>query len=126
MAEQSKEVLVEKLALKRSEMDRSRSSLERELSISTQLKKSMYAHPGRWAAAGAGTAFMVARLARHKKATNSAGLKKRGIIIKIGKLIFSIARPALTTFAIKYAKDQLEARFGPFEDNSMLGGPPQK
>lgn len=126
MAGQSKEVLIEKLALKRSELSRSRTSLERELSLSTQLRKSMIAHPGRWAAAGAGTAFMIARAFRSKTIIQTEGGKKHGLIFRTIKLAVSLARPALTTLAIKYARDYVEARFGPFEDNSMLGGPPQK
>ncbi len=126
MAKPQKKSLVKLLDLQRSDLMTSHDALQRELSLSHQLGKSVRNHPGAWAAAGTGTAFLLARLVRRKNVIFKNGEKKRGLILRSGKLIFSMARPALTTFALKYAKDYLEARFGPFDDNSMLGGPPQK
>jgi|TARA_B110000914_G_scaffold153887_1_gene135043 hypothetical protein len=126
MAELQKKALIEQLALQRSEMTTTCDALQRELSLSHQLGESLRNHPGQWAAAGAGTAFLLARLARRKKIIYTDEKGKHGVIFRTSKLIFSLARPALTTFALKYAKDYLEAHFGPFDDNSKLGGSPQK
>lgn len=43
-----------------------------------------------------------------------------------GKLIFTLARPALTSLAFKKAQEHLETHLKNFSGNSMLGDPSQK
>lgn len=126
MAEAQKKAIVAQLALQRSDMTESRRSLKTELSVSRQFKKSVRSHPGSWVVGGAVTAFTLALIFRRKKVIYSNFPEKKGFIGKTARLAFTLARPALTTLAIKHAKDYAEARFGLTDDNSMLGGPPQK
>jgi hypothetical protein len=126
MAEAHKKALVAQLALQRTEMTNSRGSLQAELSLSRQLKKSVRSHPKQWMIGGAVSAFALSYLFRRKKViyTNFAG--KKGLIRRTAGLAFTLARPALTTLALKHAKDYAEARFGPLPYNSMLGDQSQK
>jgi len=126
MAEAEKIALVGQLALQRSEMSLSRDSLTQELSVSRQFKKSLRQNPTPWAIGGVVTVLALGILFRRKKIIYSPTPNDGGIIGRTTRLVASLARPALTTLAVKYARDYAEARFGPFEGKSMLGGPPQK
>ncbi len=126
MAEAQKKALVAQLALQRSEMTQSRDSLQSELSVSTQLKKSVHTHPKRWIIGGTVSAIAFCLVFRRKKIIYTHLGKRRGLVARSARLAFAFARPALTTLALKYAKDYAEARFGPLPYNSMLGDPPQK
>lgn len=126
MAETEKKALIAQLALQRSEMTSSRDALQTELSLSRQLKKSVRSHPSRWVIGGAVTAMTLGFIFRRKKVIYKNGSKKRGLIRRVARLAFTLGRPAITTLAIKQARDYAEARLGPLPDNSMLGDPPQK
>jgi DNA-binding LacI/PurR family transcriptional regulator len=126
MAEAEKIALVAQLALQRSDMTSSRNSLTQELSVSRQFKKSLRNNPTPWAIGGVATVLALGILFRRKKIIYSPVPVKAGIIGRTARLVASLARPALTTLALKHAREYAETRFGPFEDNSMLGGPPQK
>jgi len=126
MAEAEKIALVAQLALQRSDMTSSRKALTQELNVSRQFKKSLRNNPTPWAIGGVVTVLALGLLFRRKKIIYSPVPIKEGMIGRTTRLIVSLARPPLTTLALKHAKEYAEARFGPFEDNSMLGGPPQK
>ncbi len=126
MADEQKKALVEQLDRQRGRIAGRYQSLQQELNPGYQLKQSVWKHPGRWAAASAGTAFLVTRLLRPKKVISNEGGKKRGLLVKTGKFIFTLARPALTAFVVKQAQEYAEAKLGHDPDNSMLGGPSQK
>ena len=126
MADERKKALVGELELQRPRISKGLESLKRELHPVHQLKKSVRKHPGRWATGSAGAAFLTMRLLRSKKIISKARSKKRGILLKTGKLIFNLARPTLTAFVLKQAQEYAETKIGHHPDNSMLGGSPQK
>ena len=128
MAAGSKEELVAQLDQLRERLTAQSQSLRTQLSPGFQLKNSLQRHPGKWMAASAGTAFFAMRLLKRRKAIQKAGGKKRSLLARSGIAAFKLARPALTTLAIKHLRDFAEIKYGfpPTEDNSMLGGPPQK
>ncbi|MFT6181920.1 MAG: D-alanyl-D-alanine carboxypeptidase [Paracoccaceae bacterium] len=126
MAEAEKKALVAQLALQRSGMLSQRDDLTRELSISYQVKRSLRKNSKTMVVGGAVAGIALGFLFRRRKVIYSPGPVKRGMIGSAAHALFSLARPALTTLALAYAKDYAEAHFGPFENNSMLGGSPQK
>ena len=126
MAEAEKKALVAQLALQRSEVALSRSSLKSELSVPKQVKKAFRRKPAPWIAGAVVTCLAVGLLFRRKKVIYSSAPLERGFIGRTSNAFLALARPALTSLALKHAKDYAEARFGSEEENSMLGGPPQK
>jgi hypothetical protein len=102
------------------------SGLKEELSPGRQLKRSLQKHPLGWALSAAGASFLLARLIRRPKVVY-AGRRKSWFALPLGaRLALRLARPAITSFALRKAREHLESRFNPPEDNSMLGGSPQK
>ena len=126
MDQARKEALSEQLDQQRKVLSSRYSGVKQGLDLGHQIKQSLKRHPGRWAAAGAGTGLLALRLLRRKKVIYQDLRKRRGLILRSGSLLFKLARPALTTVALKYARDYLETRLEHDPDNSMLGGPPQK
>ena len=126
MAKAEKQALVAQLALQRSQMAATQSALKTELSVSRQVKKSLHRNPTPWIAGSFVTFVGLGLLLRRKKVIYKGFPIKRGIIRRTSRLVLTLARPAVTTWALKKAKDYAESRVGPLPDNSMLGGPPQK
>jgi len=126
MADERKKALVAEMDLQRLRISADFKSVKRQLHPGHQFKQSLHKHPGRWAAGSAGVAFVTLRLLRSRKVISNNRSKKRGLLLRTGKLIFNLARPALTAFVLKQAQEYAEGKIGPDPDNSMLGGPPQK
>jgi len=126
MDQAGKKALIEKLDQQRSNLFDHYRGLRRELDPTHQLRLSLRKHPKRWAVAAAGTAFLGMRLFGSKKVIHKGQGKKRGLLFRTGKLAFNLARPTLTTIALNCARKYAEGHFHPEQENSMLGGPPQK
>ncbi len=126
MAEAQKKALIAQLALQRAELSNSRQDLQTELSLSRQVQKSVRSHPKRWLIGSALAALSLSLALRRKKIIYTHLNKRRGLINRSLRLTLGLVRPALTTYAIKAAKDYAEKRLGPLPDNSMLGDPSQK
>jgi hypothetical protein len=126
MDQAGKKALIEKLDQQRSNLFDHYRGLRRELDPTHQLRLSLRKHPKRWAVAAAGTAFLGMRLFGSKKVIHKGQGKKRGLLFRTGKLVFNLARPTLTTIALNCAREYAEGHFHPEQENSMLGGPPQK
>ena len=126
MDQARKEALTKELDQQRGDLSGRYHGLREELDLPRQLRLSVKKHPKRWAAAAAGTAFLGMRLIRGKKVIYKDQRKKRGVIFRTANLAFNLARPALTTIALNYAREYAEAYLHPEQENSMLGGPPQK
>ena len=126
MDQARKKALIEKLDQQRSNLFDHYRGLRRELDPTHQLRLSLRKHPKRWAVAAAGTAFLGMRLFGSKKVIHKGQGKKRGLLFRTGKLAFNLARPTLTTIALNCAREYAEGHFHPEQENSMLGGPPQK
>ena len=126
MAEAQKKALIAQLALQRAEMNQSRENLESEFRLSRQVKRSMRNHPKHWALAGTLSACLLTLSLRRKKVIYSQGKKSHGLLRHSLRLATTFAKPALTTYALKIAKNYAEKRLGPLPHNSMLGDLSQK
>lgn len=128
MAESDKQKILAQLSQQRNEIAKSQASFTQELSLSRQFKKSLRNNPKGWAIGSAATAFTLCLVFRRKKAIYKAPKKK--LMRRAAGLIFRVSRPALTAYAIKHGKNQVEKytqnALKPQEDNSMLGGSLQK
>jgi hypothetical protein len=126
MEQGRKEALVKELDQQRGNISHRYQDLRKRLDLVHQLRLSVKKHPKRWAAAAAGTTFLGMRVLRSKKVIYKGAPKKRGLLFRTSKVAFNLARPALTTMALNYARAYAEAHLDPERENSMLGGPPQK
>jgi hypothetical protein len=126
MDQAKKAALIKDLDQQRSDLSARYRGLRRELDLAYQLRLSVKRHPKRWAAAAAGITFLGMRLLRSKKVIYKDQQKNRSLLFRTGKLVFNLARPALTTMALNYARKYAEAHLHREQENSMLGGPPQK
>ncbi|MDG2399738.1 MAG: hypothetical protein P8M04_04125 [Akkermansiaceae bacterium] len=126
MDQAKKAALIKDLDQQRSDLSARYRGLRGELDLAYQLRLSVKRHPKRWAAAAAGITFLGMRLLRSKKVIYKDQQKNRSLLFRTGKLVFNLARPALTTMALNYARKYAEAHLHREQENSMLGGPPQK
>ena len=126
MDQAEKEALIRELDQQREDLSNRYHGLRVELDPAYQLRLSVKKHPKRWAAAAAGVTFLGMRLLRSKKVIYEDQRKNRSLLFRTGKLVFKLARPTLTTMALNYARKYAEAHLHPEQENSMLGGPPQK
>jgi hypothetical protein len=127
MARTRKEQLILDLQRQRGDLTCHFRVLKGELSPGHQLQLSLRRHPFRWAAAAAGSGFLTSRLLLGRKADRRNPEKqRRRFFLGTGKLLFSLARPTLSAFALKKMEEHLETRESDPSGNSMLGGPPQK
>jgi len=126
MAQSQKEQLVQELDAQRSHLDGRFQSLKAGLEPGHQLRLSLRKHPLRWTLGAATSAFLGTRLLRRRKSDSRKSKKRGGLLFQGAKLAFFFARPALTTFALQKAREQLEKHLNRTPDNSMLGGSPQK
>jgi hypothetical protein len=126
MDQAEKEALSKELDLQRDDLSDRYHALRMELDLAHQIRLSVKSHPKRWAAAAAGITFIGMRLLRRKKVIYKDPQKNHGLLFRTGKLVFKLARPALTSMALNYARKYAEVHLHPEQANSMLGGPPQK
>jgi hypothetical protein len=112
--------LVTVLAAQRTGVSSALAGLERELSVSRQLKKSVKDHPLPWFAGAFGSAAFLGLLLRSSKRNGSVKRSRIGILLG---LCFSLAKPAITAWVIDKAKEEASRRFLPQNRNSMLGEP---
>jgi hypothetical protein len=126
MDQAEKEALIRELDQQREDLSNRYNGLRVELDLAYQLRLSVKKHPKRWAAAAAGVTFLGMRLLRSKKVIYEDQRENRSLLFRTGKLVFNLARPTLTTIALNYARKYAEAHLHPEQENSMLGGPPQK
>jgi hypothetical protein len=126
MDKAEKEALIRELDQQRGDLSDRFDGLRVELDLAHQLRLSVKKHPKRWAAAAAGVTFLGMRLLRSKKVIYEDHQKNRSLLFRTGKLVFNLARPALTSIALNYARKCAEVHLHPEQANSMLGDPPQK
>jgi hypothetical protein len=112
--------LVDMLAAQRTGISSARAGLERELSVSRQLKKSVKDHPIPWFAGAFGSAAFLGLLLRRAKSNGDVKRSRIGILLR---LCFSLAKPAITNWVVDKVKEEATRRFLPQNRNSMLGEP---
>lgn len=108
MDQAKKEALIKELNQQRNDLSDGYHGLRMELDLAYQLRLSVKRHPKRWAVAAAGITFLGIRILRSKKVIYKDQRKNRGLLFRMGKLVFNLARPALTTMALNYARKYAE------------------
>jgi hypothetical protein len=100
--------LVTVLAAQRTGVSSARAGLERELSVSRQLKKALKDHPLPWFAGAFGSATFLGLLLQSAKSNRSVKRSRIGIL---PRLCFSLAKPAITAWVIDKVKEEVSRRF---------------
>lgn len=108
MDQAKKEALIKELDQQRNDLSDGYHGLRMELDLAHQFRLSVKRHPKRWAVAAAGITFLGIRILRSKKVIYKDQRKNRGPLFRLGKLVFNLARPALTTMALNYARKYAE------------------
>lgn len=126
MAQPRKEQLILALERQREDLSHRLSSLQQELSPAHQLQSSLRKHPLGWAIGAAGSAFLATRLWKTARQPALERRKRSRLIWRSGKVLFGLARPALTNLALKKAREHLESRLEGGNGNSVLGASSQK
>lgn len=126
MAQSRKEELVEDLRQQRLNLSARGEDLKRQLKPAHLLQTSAQKHPLRWALSAGIVSFFITRALRPRVVVRSASRKRHGMVFSLARLAFKLARPTLTALAFQKGQQLLESRFNPPNENSRLGGSPQK
>jgi hypothetical protein len=126
MARSRKEELILELQEQREDLTRRFHSLKEEMHPVHQLQASVRKHPLGWALGTAGSAFLATRLLKNLGRQQNKPRKRRSLVWGGGRLLFTLARPALTNLALNKAREHLESHLGQSSRNSVLGAPSQK
>ncbi len=116
--EQRKLELISRLESQREEVDHARDGLAREMSLSLQVKRSVRHNPIPWALGAAGTTAFLTLLLRRPRGSGVARKSKLGILVGLG---FTLAKPALTKWAVEKLKGEATKRLSGHPLNYMLG-----
>src|SRR5438067_11699087 len=109
MAEHLKLELAAELDRARAKLARNFDAFRRDIDVPAQLKKSIRENKGAWLGAAAAIGLLLAKIPARKKKiyvdrhTNERvkKIEKAGLALAVGKMLFSAARPFLTSFATK-------------------------
>lgn len=110
--ERRKAELIVLLAQQRGEIDKRRSRIKEELSLTHLLKQSVQRNPTGWFVGSLGTVAIASFLLKRPKVVVK-DRKRHGLIFSLLKMGFSAARPALTTWLVARAKTELKKRYIP-------------
>lgn len=114
--------LTGQLAVARTRLSAALHELQRDLDVRAHVTSSFRHHKTAWLGGAAVAGWILSRLPARKKKVyvdrkdkqKITSQKEAGLLLVVGKLIFSALRPAITAFATKKIADL-----------AMRGGPPQ-
>ncbi|MGJ8694748.1 MAG: hypothetical protein ACSHYF_00385 [Verrucomicrobiaceae bacterium] len=110
------------LEARRHDVSAARDSFGRELSLSTQLKRSVREHPGAWFAGSFGSAALLGLLLSR---SGKSSTKRRGPIGLLFGLGFALAKPALLKWGLERLKFEANQYLHQRGQNFKLGEPKQ-